>query len=203
MKQVLITIISVITFMTIAYVIYTKSSNEKEVQSSESQALCNQDLMNINNMERIELMRLAIAEAREGINADHGGPFGTVIVKDGKIVGRGHNCVLLLNDPTCHGEVSAIRDAGKNLGTFDLSGCELYTTGEPCHMCLCACMWANISKIYYGCTIDDNSIIGFRDGKFDEIFGGRDKLGDYMQEIDREECQQLFEEYKNMQHQNY
>lgn len=203
MKQVLITIISVITFMTIAYVIYTKSSNEKEVQSSESQTLCNQDLMNINNMERIELMRLAIAEAREGINAGHGGPFGTVIVKDGKIVGRGHNCVLLLNDPTCHGEVSAIRDAGKNLGTFDLSGCELYTTGEPCHMCLCACMWANISKIYYGCTIDDNSIIGFRDGKFDEIFGGRDKLGDYMLEIGRDECLKLFEEYKNMQHQNY
>ena len=203
MKQVLITIISVITFMTIAYVIYTKSSNEKEVQSSESQALCNQDLMNINNMESIELMRLAIAEAREGIHAGHGGPFGTVIVKDGKIVGRGHNCVLLLNDPTCHGEVSAIRDAGKNLGTFDLSGCELYTTGEPCHMCLCACMWANISKIYYGCTIDDNSIIGFRDGKFDEIFGGRDKLGDYMLEIGRDECLKLFEEYKNMQHQNY
>lgn len=203
MKQVLITIISVITFMTIAYVIYTKSSNEKEVQSSESQALCNQDLMNINNMERIELMRLAIAEAREGIHAGHGGPFGTVIVKDGKIVGRGHNCVLLLNDPTCHGEVAAIRDAGKNLGTFDLSGCELYTTGEPCHMCLCACMWANISKIYYGCTIDDNSIIGFRDGKFDEIFGGRDKLGDYMLEIGRDECLKLFEEYKNMQHQNY
>ena len=203
MKQVLITIISVITFMTIAYVIYTKSSNEKEVQSSESQALCNQDLMNINNMERIELMRQAIAEAREGINAGHGGPFGTVIVKDGKIVGRGHNCVILLNDPTCHGEVAAIRDAGKNLGTFDLSGCELYTTGEPCHMCLCACMWANISKIYYGCTIDDNSIIGFRDGKFDEIFGGRDKLGDYMLEIGRDECLKLFEEYKNMQHQNY
>ena len=203
MKQVLITIISVITFMTIAYVIYTKSSNEKEVQSSESQTLCNQDLMNINNMERIALMRQAIAEAREGINAGHGGPFGTVIVKDGKIVGRGHNCVLLLNDPTCHGEVSAIRDAGKNLGTFDLSGCELYTTGEPCHMCLCACMWANISKIYYGCTIDDNSIIGFRDGKFDEIFGGRDKLGDYMLEIGRDECLKLFEEYKNMQHQNY
>ena len=92
-------------------------------------------------MNRIEFMRQAIAEAREGIHAGHGGPFGTVIVKDGKIVGRGHNCVLSLNDPTCHGEVAAIRDAGKKLGTFDLSGCELYTTGEPCHMCLCACMW--------------------------------------------------------------
>ncbi len=103
-------------------------------------------------------MELAIREAREGIEQGHGGPFGTVIVKDGKIVGRGHNCVLRDNDATCHGEVAAIRDAGRRLGTFDLSGCELYTTGEPCHMCLCACMWANISKIYYGCNIADNGL---------------------------------------------
>ena len=203
MKQVLVIILSYIAFVTAAFAVPTKSGDEKEVKSSENYISCNQDMTNKQNKERVELMRQAIAEAREGIHAGHGGPFGTVIVKDGKIVGRGHNCVLLLNDPTCHGEVAAIRDAGKNLNTFDLSGCELYTTGEPCHMCLCACMWANISKIYYGCTIEDNSIIGFRDGKFDEIFGGRDKLGDYMQEIDREECQKLFEEYKNMQHQNY
>ena len=176
---------------------------KEEMLCRENLISCNQDSTNRQNMERTELMRQAIAEAREGIHAGHGGPFGTVVVKDGKIVGRGHNCVLLLNDPTCHGEVAAIRDAGKNLGTFDLSGCTLYTTGEPCHMCLCACMWANISKIYYGCTIEDNSIIGFRDGKLDEIFGGRDKLGDYMQETDREECLTLFEEYKHMQHKNY
>lgn len=86
-------------------------------------------------MNRIELMRQAIAEARKGIHAGHGGPFGTVIVKDGKVVGRGHNCVLSLNDPTCHGEVAAIRDAGKKLGTFDLSGCELYT---PANHATCA-----------------------------------------------------------------
>ena len=203
MKQVLVIILSYIAFVTAAFAVPTKSGDEKEVKSSESHISCNQDMTNKQNKERVELMRQAIAEAREGIHAGHGGPFGTVIVKDGKIVGRGHNCVLLLNDPTCHGEVAAIRDAGKNLNTFDLSGCELYTTGEPCHMCLCACMWANISKIYYGCTIEDNSIIGFRDGKFDKIFGGRDKLGDYMQEIDREECLKLFEEYNNMQHENY
>ena len=203
MKQVLVIILSYIAFVTAAFAVPTKSGDEKEVKSSENHISCNQDMTNKQNKERVELMRQAIAEAREGIHAGHGGPFGTVIVKDGKIVGRGHNCVLLLNDPTCHGEVAAIRDAGKNLNTFDLSGCELYTTGEPCHMCLCACMWANISKIYYGCTIEDNSIIGFRDGKFDEIFGGRDKLGDYMQEIDREECLKLFEEYNNMQHENY
>ena len=203
MKQVLVIILSYIAFVTAAFAVPTKSGDEKAVKSSENYICCNQAMTNKQNKERVELMRQAIAEARKGIHAGHGGPFGTVIVKDGKIVGRGHNCVLLLNDPTCHGEVAAIRDAGKNLNTFDLSGCELYTTGEPCHMCLCACMWANISKICYGCTIEDNSIIGFRDGKFDKIFGGRDKLGDYMQEIDREECLKLFEEYNNMQHENY
>ena len=154
-------------------------------------------------MKDVKFMREAITEAREGIRSRHGGPFGTVIVKDGKIVGRGHNRVLLLHDPTCHGEVAAIRDAGQNLGTHDLSGCELYTTGEPCHMCLCACLWANISRIYYGCTIEDNSIIGFRDGKFDELFGGRDKLGGYMLEMDREECLKVFEKYREMQHEGY
>lgn len=148
-------------------------------------------------------MQLAIDEARQGIEHQHGGPFGSVVVKDGKVIGKGHNCVLKNNDPTCHGEVAAIRDACANIGSFDLSGCEIYTTGEPCHMCLCACMWANISKIYYGCTIDDNGKIGFRDDKFDELFGGRDKLTDYMSEVDREACLALFDDYKQMFHETY
>ncbi len=145
-----------------------------------------------------EFMQIAIQEAREGISNGDGGPFGTAIVRDGVLIASGHNHVLAYNDPTCHGEVDAIRKACKRLGTFDLSGCELYTTGEPCHMCLCACMWANISRIYYGCTIADNEIIGFRDNKFDQIFGGRDKLGDYMTEIDREACLRLFQDYSKM-----
>ncbi len=145
-----------------------------------------------------EFMQIAIQEAREGICNGDGGPFGTAIVRDGVLIASGHNHVLAYNDPTCHGEVDAIRKACKRLGTFDLTGCELYTTGEPCHMCLCACMWANISKIYYGCTIADNEIIGFRDNKFDQIFGGRDKLGDYMTEIDREACLRLFQDYSKM-----
>ncbi|MGN0234386.1 MAG: nucleoside deaminase [Bacteroidaceae bacterium] len=145
-----------------------------------------------------EFMRIAIREAYDGISNGDGGPFGTAIVKDGVLVASGHNRVLANNDPTCHGEVDAIRRACQRLGTFDLSGCELFTTGEPCHMCLCACMWANISKIYYGCTIADNEIVGFRDNTFDQIFGGRDKLGDYMQELDREACLRLFEEYSKM-----
>jgi len=150
-----------------------------------------------------EFMKLAIEEARSGIEKKHGGPFGSVIVKDGRIVGQGHNRVLKNNDPTCHGEIAAIRDACYNLDSFDLAGCEIYTTGEPCHMCLCACMWANISKVYYGCTIEDNGRIGFRDDKFNGIFSGRDKLGDYLEEMDRDECLKLFDEYLKMQHELY
>ena len=148
-------------------------------------------------------MPRAIDEERLGNEQQDGGPFGSVVVKDGKVIGKGHNCVLKNNDPTCHGEVAAIRDACANIGSFDLSGCEIYTTGEPCHMCLCACMWANISKIYYGCTIEDNGKIGFRDDKFDELFGGRDKLTEYMSEMDREACLALFDDYKQMSHETY
>lgn len=148
-------------------------------------------------------MAMAIEEARQGIRGHHGGPFGSVIVKDGKVVGRGHNTVLRDGDPTCHGEVMAIHDACAHLGTHNLSGCTIYTTGEPCHMCLCACMWANINKVYYGCTIADNGRIGFRDDKFNEIFGGRDKLGDFMEECGREECLALFDEYNELQHEVY
>lgn len=148
-------------------------------------------------------MQIAIEEAEMGIHHKHGGPFGSVIVKDGEIIARDHNRVLQENDPTEHGEISTIREACEKLKTHDLTGCELYTTGEPCHMCLCACMWANISKVYYGCTIKDNEDIGFRDNKFNNIFSGRDKLKDYLIEMDREECLKLFEEYKKLDKTNY
>lgn len=143
-------------------------------------------------------MQVAVEEAENGILSDEGGPFGSVVVKDGEIVGRGHNQVVLLKDPTCHGEMQAIRDACRRLGTFDLSGCVLYTTGEPCQMCLTACLWARLDKVYYGCTIADNAAIGFRDQKFDELFSGRDKLGDYLQELDRDACLQLFARYNGL-----
>ena len=111
-------------------------------------------------------MFVAIEEARYGINHGHGGPFGAVVVKDGEIIGRGHNQVILNNDPTCHGEMMAIHDACKKLGTFDLSGCEIYTTGEPCPMCMGAILWANFEKVYFGCNVIDTEDIGFRDNKF-------------------------------------
>ncbi len=143
-------------------------------------------------------MKMAIEEARLGIEKGHGGPFGSVIVKNGEVVARGHNHVVSNNDPTCHGEIDAIRRAGQRLKTFDLSGCEIYTTGEPCPMCLCACLWANIDKIYYGCNIVDNEIIGFRDNEFDKIISDRDKMGNYLMEVDRDACQKLFLDYKNI-----
>ncbi|MBQ6257222.1 MAG: nucleoside deaminase [Clostridia bacterium] len=148
-------------------------------------------------------MREAIGEACGGICQHHGGPFGSVIVKDGVIVGRGHNRVLVEKDPTCHGEVAAIRDAGKNLDTHDLSGCVLYTTGEPCPMCLFACLWANIGQVYYGCTIGDNAMIGFRDERFDDLTGGRERLKDYLTCIDRDACLALFRAYQDMEHDLY
>ncbi|MBR5897293.1 MAG: nucleoside deaminase, partial [Lachnospiraceae bacterium] len=103
----------------------------------------------------MDYMREALKEAYEGINNRHGGPFGCVIVKDGQIIGQGHNRVLIKHDPTCHGEMEAIRDACEKTGSHDLSGCELYTTAEPCPMCLGAILWANIAKVYYGCNVND------------------------------------------------
>ena len=89
-------------------------------------------------------MQIAIEEAKEGIRNGHGGPFGAVIVKDGEIISKGHNRVVVNNDPTCHGEMDAIRRACQKLKTFDLSGCEIYTTGYPCPMCMFAQRMAHI-----------------------------------------------------------
>jgi len=148
-------------------------------------------------------MQEAIIEARRGIYNKDGGPFGSVVVKDGIIIGRGHNKVVRNNDPTCHGEIDAIRDACKNISSFDLKDCEIYTTGEPRHMSLTACLWANVKKIYYGCSIEENAMIGFRDEKFDDLFHGRDKLKDLLEQIDHDACLKLFEEYNKLDKTNY
>ncbi len=139
-----------------------------------------------------KFMTIAVEEARTGIRAGHGGPFGCVIVRDGEVIGRGHNEVVRRKDPTCHGEVMAIRNACKNIGSFDLSGCELYTTAEPCPMCAGAIMWANIAKVYYGCNIADTDSIGFRDKQFYEA------PEDISEELDRDACLEVFEEYRNI-----
>ena len=143
-------------------------------------------------------MQAALEEAYAGIKAGDGGPFGTVIVRDGEIVGRGHNRVVVNQDPTCHGEMEAIRDACKNLGTFDLSGCELYTTAEPCPMCLGATLWANIPVVYYGCTREDSDEIGFRDEVFYEYLAGENDLLT-VSGFERESCLELFEAYTEIE----
>lgn len=111
-------------------------------------------------------MRRAIELARLGMNSGAGGPFGAVVVKDGEIIGEGHNRVVGTNDPTAHGEVVAIRDACARIGSFSLQGCEIHTTGEPCPMCLGAIHWARIGRIYYGFSITDAARIGFDDREF-------------------------------------
>lgn len=111
---------------------------------------------------RMKFMRKAIALSIENIQ-NGGGPFGAVIVKDGKVIATGVNRVTAHKDPTAHAEITAIRKASKKLGTFDLSGCEIYTSCEPCPMCLGAVYWAHLDKMYYGNTKTDAKNIGFDD----------------------------------------
>lgn len=114
-------------------------------------------------------MHEAIELSRKNVEAG-GGPFGAVIVKDGKIVARGTNSVTLLNDPTAHAEISAIREACTVAANFKLTGCELYTSCEPCPMCLSAAYWAGITRIYYANTRQDAAEAGFDDAFiYDEI----------------------------------
>lgn len=108
-------------------------------------------------------MQEAIRLADEGMRANRGGPFGCVIVRKGQIIARGTNRVTSTNDPTAHAEVTAIREACRELSTFQLSDCELYTSCEPCPMCLAAIYWAHIPKIYYASTRADAAAIGFDD----------------------------------------
>jgi tRNA(Arg) A34 adenosine deaminase TadA len=108
-------------------------------------------------------MHAAIQLAIDGVAAGRGGPFGAIVVKEGQIVGRGCNCVTSTNDPTAHAEVNAIRDACQRLGAFHLTGCEIYTTCEPCPMCLAAIYWARLERYYFGCTAADVAAIGFSD----------------------------------------
>lgn len=117
-----------------------------------------------------KFMKAAIALAETGIKNGEGGPFGCVIVKNGKIIGEGYNKVISTNDPTAHAEIVAIRDACKNLNSFQLEDCEVYASCEPCPMCLGAIYWARPKAIYFGNTKEDAATIGFDDSMiYDEI----------------------------------
>jgi len=116
--------------------------------------------------DRHEYMLKAIKKAEENFLSGNGGPFGAVVVRDGEIVAVAGNCVTSTNDPTAHAEVVAIREACKTLDTFDLSGCEIYASCEPCPMCLGAILWARIGKLYYAADRDDAARAGFDDELF-------------------------------------
>jgi guanine deaminase len=118
-------------------------------------------------------MRLAIAEARRGVRAGEGGPFGAVVVRDGVAVARGHNRVVAANDPTAHAEIVALRGAARKLARFHLPDCEVYTTCEPCPMCLAAMHWARIKVFHFGCTRRDAARIGFADKAIYDALAGR------------------------------
>ena len=109
------------------------------------------------------LLRRAIALAVRNVEAGHGGPFGALIVREGEVVAEAGNSVFTTNDPTAHAEVNAIRAACKKLGVFRLDGCTLYTSSEPCPMCLAACYWAHLDRIYYAARAEDAARAGFDD----------------------------------------
>ncbi|MGG1616405.1 nucleoside deaminase [Paenibacillus sp. NRS-1781] len=108
-------------------------------------------------------MTQAIQLAQQNVVSGHGGPFGAIVVKDGKIIGRGVNEVTSSCDPTAHAEVQAIREACKHLNDFQLNGCVIYTSCEPCPMCIGAIYWARPDAVYYACTKEEAAIIGFDD----------------------------------------
>ena len=149
-----------------------------------------------------EYMKIAKELSDENLETNVGGPFGACIVKDGEIIGKGSNHVLSNNDPTAHAEVMAIRDACKNINSYDLSGCELYTSCYPCPMCLSAIIWANIKKVYYGNTKEDAANIGFRDDFIYDFIrkltdGSNDNNTLDLESMDREETIKSFERFSN------
>jgi len=153
-------------------------------------------------MSDFEFMQEACKEAQRNVDVgfQEGGPFGAVIVKDGEIIARGKNNVLAHHDATAHAEVSAIREAGRVLGTHDLSGCTLYTSCYPCPMCLSAIIWSNIKEVYYGNTKEDAAAIGFRDDFIYEVLGGRSDLATLMklEPLGREHAIGAFDSFREL-----
>jgi guanine deaminase len=147
-----------------------------------------------------KMMQEAINMALEGMRSGKGGPFGAVVVKNGEIVGRGCNMVTSTNDPTAHAEVTAIRDACKNLGSFQLDDCEIYTSCEPCPMCLGAIYWARPKNIYFACTKKDAAEIGFDDAFiYEEIERPHDKRSISTEQFLRDEAIKVFQEWDEKQ----
>jgi tRNA(Arg) A34 adenosine deaminase TadA len=143
-------------------------------------------------------MRRALEISLEGMNKNDGGPFGAVIVRDGEIIAEGNNEVTSKNDPTLHAEIVVIRNACKKLNTFDLRGCTIYTSCEPCPMCLGAIYWARLDKIFYANTKEDAAKIGFDDAFiYEELELPKDKRKMMMKQLLQEEAIKVFDGWAN------
>ncbi len=150
--------------------------------------------------EKKAFMREALRLAERNIEKVAGGPFGAVVVKDGKIVGKGGNKVTVDNDPTAHAEIVAIRQAAKTLNTFDLSGCEIYSSCEPCPMCLGAIYWARIDKLYYAATKDDAAKADFDDSFIYKEFSlPKEERSIPSLQMMREEAVKIFEKWNQLE----
>lgn len=146
-------------------------------------------------------MSEAIALSIEKMDAGEGGPFGALIVKNGVVVGRGWNRVTSTNDPTAHAEVMAIRDACSHLGTFNLSGCEIYSSCEPCPMCLSAIYWAHLDRLIYGASKEDAAAAGFDDTiLYQEISKGPSERTLPVEQTMRPDAQKAFQRWLNHEH---
>lgn len=144
-----------------------------------------------------EFMRRAIAMAVENVRAGLGGPFAALVVKDGRIIGQGTNRVTSTNDATAHAEIAAIREACRNLSNFQLGGCDLYTTSEPCPMCLGAIYWARLDRVFYGSNASDAAAAGFDDAFiYEELKRPLDKRKIPMQQLLHEESLASFMAWK-------
>ncbi len=147
---------------------------------------------------KTKFMREAIRLSLQKMRANHGGPFGAVVVRRGKIVGRGWNRVTSMNDPTAHAEVMAIREACRQLKTFRLDDCELYASCEPCPMCMAAIYWARMGKIFYANTRRDASAVGFDDDLiYREVTRPVSRRKIQMQQLLRKEALKVFAEWQN------
>jgi len=148
------------------------------------------------NEQDIAFMRRAIELAQSGVDNDQGGPFGCVVVKDGRIVGEGYNQVTSTNDPTAHAEIVAIRDACRRLKSFQLTDCTVYTSCEPCPMCLGAIYWARPAAIYFAGTREDAAAAGFDDELFyDELDRSNDERQLKLRPMLRDEAQKVFDNW--------
>ena len=142
-------------------------------------------------------MKRAVQIARKGMNNNEGGPFGCVIVKDGKIIAEGNNQVIINNDPTAHAEIVAIRKACKEVGSFELTGCEIYTSCEPCPMCLGAIYWTRPDAVYFAATRKDAAEAGFDDDFiYKELGLSADERSIPMKPFFREPAIKLFKDWK-------